>query len=110
VDGLAHRALVDAEVTAQVEPALGLFLPGVAERRWRPVPLFDDDPDIELFLQAADPELLAVHADQGADRGKRGTGSVGVDGRVVEAEHPPVREDWHDQLEKSPAHCPPHGT
>ena len=33
-------------------------------------------------------------------------GAFGVDDRVVEADHPPIREHWHHQLEKPPAHRP----
>jgi len=110
VNGLADRTLVNAQVPAQVEAAFRLLLPGVAERRGRSVPFLDDEPDVELFLQAPDPQLLAVDADQRPDGGKRGTGGIGVDGRVVQAEHAPVREHRHDQLKKPPAHRPPNGT
>jgi hypothetical protein len=98
VNGLAGRAFVDAEVPAQVEAAFRFLLPGVAKGRGRSVPLLDDQADVELLLQAPDPQLLAVDADQGPDGGKRGAGGIRVDGRVVEAEHTPVREYRHDQL------------
>jgi hypothetical protein len=98
VNGLADRAFVDAEVPAQVEAAFRLLLPGVAERRRRSVPLLDNETDVELLLQASDPQLLTVDADQRPNRGKRGTRGVRVDGGVMEAEHTPVREHRHDQL------------
>jgi hypothetical protein len=45
--GQAH---VDAQLPAQVDGRLGLFIPGVAARRWRAVPLLEDQPDVDVFL------------------------------------------------------------
>jgi hypothetical protein len=88
--GQAHA---DTQLPAQVNRALRLFVPGVAARRRGLVPLLKDKPDIDVLLQAANPELLAVGADQRAYRGQRTTRCVRVDRRVVDPEHPPFRSD-----------------
>jgi RES domain-containing protein len=93
--GQAH---VDAQLPAQVDGRFGLFVPGVAARRRRAVPLLQDQPDVDVFLQAADPQLLAVGADQRADRRQRTSWCVRVDGRVVDPEHSPFRSYRDDQL------------
>jgi len=69
-----------------------------AIRRRRGVPFFEDQPDVDVLLKAADPQLLAVRADQRADRGKRPSRRVRVNGRVVDPEHSPVRCYRDDQL------------
>jgi len=97
-DGGAGQAHADAQLAAQVDGALGLFVPGVTARRRRLVPFLEDEPDVDVLLQAADPELLAVGTDQCADRGQRTTGGVRVDRRVMDPEHPPLRSDRYDQL------------
>jgi hypothetical protein len=93
--GQAHA---DAQLPAQVDAALGLFVPGVAARRRSLVPLLEDEPDIDVLLQAADPELLAVGTDQRAHRGQRATRGIRVDRRVMNPEHPTLRSHGNDQL------------
>src|ERR1035441_4449956 len=63
-----------------------------------PLPLFEDKPDVDVLLQAADPQLLAVGADQGAHGGQRTSRGVRVDGRVMDPEHSPFRSNRYDQL------------
>ena len=93
--GQAHA---DAQLPAQVDAALGFFVPCVAARRRCLVPFLEYEPDVDVLLQAADPELFAVGADQGAHRGQRTAWGVRVDRRVVDPEHPPLRSYRYDQL------------
>jgi RES domain-containing protein len=74
--GQAHA---DAELAAQVDRALGLLVPGITARRRRLVPLLEDEPDVDVLLQAADPQLLSVGADQCADRGQRTARGIRID-------------------------------
>ena len=97
-DGGAGQAHADAQLAAQVDRALGLFVPGVTARRGRLVPFLQHEPDVDVLLQAADPQLLAVGADQGAHRGQRTTWGIRVDRRVMDPEHPPLRSYRYDQL------------
>jgi len=62
------------------------------------VPLLEHETDVDVLLKAAYPELLAAGGHQHADRWQRAAGGVRLDLRVVDAEHPAVREDGHDQL------------
>jgi hypothetical protein len=93
--GQAH---VDAQLAAQVNGPLGLFVPGVAAGRRGLVPFFEDEPDVNVLLQAADPQLLAVGADQGAHGGQRTARGVRIYGRVMDPEHSPFRSYRDDQL------------
>jgi len=98
----AHRgtgqAHADAQLPAQVDAALGLFVPRVAARRRCLVPLLKDEPDVDILLQAADPELLAVGTDECAYGRQRTTRGVRVDRRVMNPEHPALRSHRNDQL------------
>ena len=94
----AGQAHADAQLPAQVDAALGLFVPGVAARRRCLVPLLEDEPDVDVLLQAADPELLAVGADERAYRGQRTARGIRVDRRVMNPEHPTLRSHRYDQL------------
>src|SRR5579875_426302 len=104
----AHRGAgqphADAELPAQVDGALGLLIPGISARRRRAVPLLQHETDIDVLLQAADPQLLAARADQRGDRRQRPAGRVRVDGRVVDPEYPAVRSNRDDQLQQPAAH------
>jgi len=93
--GQAHA---DAQLPAQVDAALGLFVPRVAARRRCLVPLFEHEPDVDVLLQAADPELLAVGADERAYRGQWTARGVRVDRRVMNPEHPTLRSHRYNQL------------
>ena len=91
------RPHVDRQVAAQVQAGLALLVPGVGKQRLA-VPLLEHETDVDVLLKAAYPELLAAGGHQHADRWQRAAGGVRLDLRVVDAEHPAVREDGHDQL------------
>jgi hypothetical protein len=97
-DRAAGQAHADAQLAAQVDGSLGLLVPGIAARRRRLVPLLEDEPYVDVLLEAADPELLAVSADQRAHRGQRTARSVRVDRRVMDPEHPALRSHRYYQL------------
>jgi hypothetical protein len=107
----SHRgprtAHIDRQLSAQVDAALGFLVPGIATRRRRAVPLFEYHPHVDVLLQAADPQLFAVRADERAHGRQGTTRRVRVDGRVVDPEHPAVRTDRHDQLQQPAAHASP---
>jgi hypothetical protein len=94
----AGQAHADAQLPAQVDAALGLFVPRVATRRRCLVPFLEDEPDVNVLLQAADPELLAVGTDQRAHRRQRTTRGIRVDRRVMNPEHPTLRSHRNHQL------------
>ena len=103
----ARLAHADAQLPAQVDAPLRFLVPGVAARRGSPVPLLQDEPHVDIFLQAAHPQLLAVRADERADGRQRAARGVGVDGRVVNPEHSSFRRHWDNQLQKPAAHGSP---
>jgi hypothetical protein len=98
LDRHARRAHVDRHLAAQVQPGLGLLLPRVGQERLA-VPFLQHEPDVDVLLQAAHPELLAAGRDQRADWEQRTAGRVRGHLRVMDAEHAAVRKDRHDELQ-----------
>jgi hypothetical protein len=89
---------VDGQLPAQVEPRFAFLVPGVGQQRLA-VPFLEHKPDVDVLLQAAYPQLLAVRGDKDADGGQRAAWRVRVHLGVVNAEHAAIGEDRHYQLQ-----------
>jgi len=105
-DRAAGRAHVDAQLPPQVQPRLALFVPGVGQQRLA-VPFLKHQADIDVLLEAADQELLAVGGHQHADRRQRAAESVRADLGIVDPEHAAVGEHGHHKLKQPAAYIPP---